>query len=203
MKANASESDRGSTSSDVRVAILSSNRGGHLQTLLEDPVVGRWITLVVADRPDAYALRHAEWHGVAGVALRAGKSYLDLYDLALVRVLEEHAIDHVVVAGFPRIVGTETVHAYPDRIAKVHHSLLPEFPGPNPVADALEHGVKQTGVTVHLIGRELEVGPIVSQQSLEIRDGETWHSLVERIHQLELRLLPSAVHTLVEGRLPA
>jgi phosphoribosylglycinamide formyltransferase 1 len=200
MTVDASESDRSGTTSDVRIAILSSNRGGHLQALLEDPVVGQWVALVVADRADAYAIRHAEWHGVSAVALRAGKSYLDLYDLALVRVLEEHSIDYVVVAGFPRIVGTETVHAYPDRIVKVHHSLLPEFPGPDPVADALEHGVKQTGVTVHLISRELEVGPIVSQQALEIHDGETWHSLVERIHQLELQMLPAAVRTLVEGR---
>jgi folate-dependent phosphoribosylglycinamide formyltransferase PurN len=86
---------------------------------------------------------------------------------------------------------------------KVHHSLLPEFPGSDPVADALAHGAKQTGVTVHHISRELEVGPIVSQQALGIRDGENWHSLVERIHQLELRLLPTAVRALVEGRLLA
>lgn len=82
---------------------------------------------------------------------------------------------------------------------KVHHSLLPEFPRPDPVADALELGVKETGVTVHLINRELEAGPIVSQQALEIHEGETWHSLVERIHQLELQMLPAAVRTLVEG----
>jgi folate-dependent phosphoribosylglycinamide formyltransferase PurN len=92
-------------------------------------------------------------------------------------LLEEHSIDYVVVAGFLRIVGTETVRAYEDRIVKVHHSLLPEFPGPDPVADALELGVKETGVTVHLINRELEAGPIVSQQALEVRDGENWHSL--------------------------
>jgi phosphoribosylglycinamide formyltransferase 1 len=200
MTVDAPESDQSGTTSAVRIAILSSDRGGHLQTLLEDPVVGQWVALVVADRPDAYAIRHAEWHGVSAIALRAGKSNLDLYDLALVRVLEEHSIDYVVVAGFPRIIGTGTVHAYADRIAKVHHSLLPAFPGLDPVTDALEQGVKQTGVTVHLISRDLEVGPIVSQQPLEIHDGETWHSLVERIHQLELQMLPAAVRTLVEGK---
>jgi phosphoribosylglycinamide formyltransferase-1 len=199
MRANASESNR-SSSPDTRVAVLSSNVGGHVQVLLEHRVVGQWIALVVAERPDAYALRHAQWHGVPAVALHAGKSHLDLYDIALVRLLEEHAIDYVVVAGFPRIVGTETVQAYEDRIVKVHHSLLPEFPGPDPVADALELGVKETGVTVHLINRELEAGPIVSQQALEIRDGENWHSLTQRLHQLEMQLLPVAVRTLVEGR---
>ena len=199
MTANASESDRNGTTSDVRIAILSSDRGSHVQTLLGDSVVGHWVALVIAEQPDAYAIRHAEWHGVPAVALHAGKSYLDLYDIVLVRVLEEHSIDYVVVAGFPQIVGTETVRAYEDRIVKVHHSLLPEFPGPDPVADALELGVKETGVTVHLINPELEAGPIVSQQALEIHEGETWHSLVERIHQLELQMLPAAVRTLVEG----
>ena len=163
---------------NVRIAILSSHHGGHLQTLLEDPVVGHWVPLVVADRPDAYALRHAEWHGVSGVALRTGKSDLDLFDRALVRLLEEHSIDYVVVAGFPKVVGNETAHSYPGRIAKVHHSLLPDFPGPDPVADALKSGVTQTGVTVHMLTTELGIGPIVSQESLEIGDGETWHSLI-------------------------
>lgn len=199
MKANASESNP-SSSPETRVAVLSSDIGGHVQALLEHRVVGQWIALVVTERPDAYALRHAEWHGVPAVALHAGKSYLDLYDNALVRLLEEHAIDYVVVAGFQRIVGTETAQAYEDRIVKVHHSLLPEFPGPDPVADALELGVKETGVTVHLINRELEAGPIVSQQALEVRDGENWHSLTQRLHQLEMQLLPAAVRTLVEGR---
>ena len=199
MMANTSESNR-SSSPDTRVAVLSSNVGGHVQALLEHRVVGQWIALVVTERPDAYALRLAQWHGVPAVALHAGKSSLDLYDIALVRLLEEHAIDYVVVAGFQRIVGTETVQAYEDRIVKVHHSLLPEFPGPDPVAHALELGVKETGVTVHLINRELEAGPIVSQQALEVRDGEDWHSLTQRLHQLEMQLLPMAVRTLVEGK---
>lgn len=200
MSEHASELDEGRDRADVRIAILSSHRGAHLQTLLEDPVVGSWVALVVADRPDAYALRHAEWHGVPGVALRMGRSNLDLFDRALARMLEEHSIDYVVVAGFPRIVGTETVHSYEGRIAKVHHSLLPEFPGPDPVADVLKSGAKQTGVTIHMITRDLQVGPIVSQQALEVRDGDTWHSLVERIHELEVRLLPTAVLALIEGR---
>lgn len=199
MMANASESNR-SSSPDTRVAVVSSNIGGHVQALLEHRVVGQWIALVVAELPDAYALRHAQWHGIPGVALHAGKSDLDLYDLALARLLEEHSINYVVVAGFQRIVGTKTVQAYEDRIVKVHHSLLPEFPGPDPVADALELGVKETGVTVHLINPDLEAGRIVSQQALEVRDGEDWHSLTQRLHQLEMQLLPTAVRALVEGR---
>jgi phosphoribosylglycinamide formyltransferase 1 len=184
---------------DARIAILSAEPGGHVEALLEDPVVAQWIALVIAERPDSSALRHAEGHGVATTVLRAGKSYLDLFDLALVRVLKEHAIDYVVVTGFRRIVGTATVHAYPDRVVKVHHSLLPEFPGPDPVAEALANGATKTGVTVHLIGPDLEVGPVVVQEALEINDDETWHSLVERMHTLELRLLPEAMHALVEG----
>jgi hypothetical protein len=77
------------------------------------------------------------------------------------------------------IVGTATVQAYQDRIVKVHHSLLPEFPGPDPVADALQLGVKETGVTIHLINPALEPAPIVSQEALEVRDGEDRHSLTD------------------------
>ena len=182
----------------TRVAIVSSDRGGHVQTLLEDPVVGRWIALVVADHPDAYALHHATWHGVAGLALHAGKSNLDFYDATLARALQDHEIDYVVVAGLTRVVGVQTARAFEGRVAKVHHSLLPEFPGPEPVAKALEQGATRTGVTVHLIGRDLEVGPILSQEALDIVAGDTWHSLMERIERLEQRLLPTAVRDLVE-----
>lgn len=184
----------------ARIAVLCAELGGHVEALLQDPVVGPWVALVVAPKADAYALREASWHGVAGVSLRAGASYLDLYDLALARSLEEHAIDHVVVTGFHRIVGETTVHAYQGRIARIHHSLLPAFPGPNPIADALSNGATETGVTVHLIDADLGVGAIVSQHAIEIHDGDDWHSLATRMHELERQLLPTAVRALVEGR---
>jgi phosphoribosylglycinamide formyltransferase-1 len=190
------------TADGARIAIVSAQMGGHVEALLEDPVIRPWIALVVAPRADAYALREAGWHGVAAVSLRAGKSYLDLYDRALERSLEEHRIDHVVVTGFHRIVGETTVHAFQGRIARVHHSLLPEFPGPDPVADALADGATETGVTVYVIGPDLGVGAIVSQQAIEIHDGDDWHSLVTRMHELERQLLPSAVRALVEGTYP-
>src|SRR5918912_1404797 len=79
-----------------RIAVLSSNPGGHVQALLDDSVVGPWISLVVAERPEAYALTRARWHGVPAIALRAGKSHLDLFDAALVRLLAQHTIDYVV-----------------------------------------------------------------------------------------------------------
>ena len=95
--------------------------------------------------------------------------------------------------------GAETTRTK-DGSRRCNHSLLPEFPGPDPVADVLKSGAKQTGVTIHMLTRDLEVGSIVSQESIEIRDGETWHTLVERLHELEVRLLPTAVLALVEGR---
>lgn len=83
----------------------------------------------------------------------------------------------------------------------VHHSLLPEFPGHHPVAEALADGVKQTGVSVYLITQDLEAGRIVSQQAFAIRADDTWISVERRIDELELRLLPTAVRALVEGQL--
>lgn len=198
-----SSDNTGSSSVQInpRIAVLTSNSGGHVQALLDDSVVGPWISLVVAERPEAYALNRARWHGVPAVALRAGKSNLDLFDSALVRLLAQHRIDYVVVAGFSRIVGAATVRAYKDRTLMVHHSLLPEFPGHHPVAEALADGVKQTGVSVYLITQDLEAGRIVSQQAFAIRADDTWISVERRIDQLELRLLPTAVRALVEGQL--
>jgi len=197
-------SDQRSSSSfqtNPRIAVLTSDSGGHVQALLDDAVVAPWIGLVVAERSDAFALNRARWHGVPAVALRAGKSNLDLFDLALVRLLTEHTIDYVVVGGFTRIVGPATVHAYQDRIVGVHHSLLPDFAGRYPVTQALADGAKLTGVSVHLITEDLEPGRILAQQELAIGADETWISLERRIHQLELQLLPTAVRALVEGKL--
>lgn len=205
MTGPASSDNTGSSSvqTNPRIAVLTSNSGEHVQALLDDAVVAPWISLVVAERPEAYALNRARWHGVPAVTLRAGKSHLDLFDLALVRLLAQHSIDYVVVAGFSRIVGAATVRAYKDRTLMVHHSLLPDFPGPYPVAEALADRVKQTGVSVYLINQDLEPGQIVSQQAFAVGVDDTWISVEREIDHLEMQLLPTAVRALVEGQLQA
>jgi phosphoribosylglycinamide formyltransferase-1 len=187
---------------NARVAVLASGQGTNLQALLDDPVVGPWVVLVVSDRADAFALERARARGVRAVVLDpAAHAGRGSYDHALRELLESERIDWLALAGFMRIVGPEVVETFGGRILNVHPALLPSFPGAHAVADALEWGVKVTGVTVHLVDEEVDHGPIVAQQPVTVRTDDDWDSLETRIHQAEHRLLPAAVRALVEGRL--
>jgi phosphoribosylglycinamide formyltransferase-1 len=115
-------------------------------------------------------------------------------------LLRSEGIDLVVLAGFMRIVGSELVHAFEGRMLNVHPALLPAFPGTSAVADALAWGVKVTGVTVHLVDEEVDHGPVVLQEALEVRQDDTLETLEARVHEVEHRLLPAAVRALAEGR---
>jgi phosphoribosylglycinamide formyltransferase-1 len=183
------------------VAVLASGQGTNLQALMDDAVVGPWIVLVVSDRTDAYALERARTGNVEAVFLDPA-AYADraAHDHALRELLESERIDCVALAGFMRIVGPEVVEAFRGRILNVHPALLPSFPGAHAVADALEWGVKVTGVTVHLVDEEVDHGPIVAQEPVAVRTDDDWDSLESRIHRAEHRLLPAAVRALVEGR---
>ena len=185
-----------------RVAVLASGAGTNVQALLDDRVVGPWIVLVISDRAEARALERARARAVEAVHVDPG-GFDDraAFDHALVETLRERAVDVVALAGYMRIVGPELVGAFPDRILNVHPALLPAFPGTSPVADALAWGVKVTGVTVHLVDEEVDHGPVVLQEAIEVRPDEDPDALEERIHEVEHRLLPAAVRALGEGRL--
>jgi len=186
----------------ARVAVLASGRGTNVQALLDDPVVGPWIVLVVSDRTDAFALERARTRDVKAVVLDpAAHRDPAAYDHALRELLELDRIDCVALAGFMRIVGPEIVDAFRGRILNVHPALLPSFAGAHAVADALAWGVKVTGVTVHLVDEEVDHGPIVAQEPVAVRTDDDWDALESRIHGAEHRLLPAAVRALVEGRI--
>jgi phosphoribosylglycinamide formyltransferase-1 len=186
----------------ARVAVLASGRGTNLQALLDDPVVGPWIALVVSDRTDTFALERARTRDVKAVVLDpAAHADRAAYDHALRELLESERIDCVALAGFMRIIGPEIVDAFRGRILNVHPALLPSFAGADAVADALAWGVKVTGVTVHLVDEEVDHGPIVAQEPVAVRTDDDWDALESRIHGAEHRLLPAAVRALVEGRI--
>jgi phosphoribosylglycinamide formyltransferase 1 len=186
---------------EARVAVLASGSGTNLQALLDDPVIRPWIAVALSDRADAYALERARSAGVETIAYRAGSGGVAAFDRPLADLLLEREIEFVVLAGFMRIVGPAFVRAFEGRILNVHPSLLPSFPGGHAVADALAHGAKVTGVTVHLVDEEVDHGPIVFQEAVAIRDDDAWETLEPRIHAVEHRLLPAALRALVEGRL--
>jgi phosphoribosylglycinamide formyltransferase-1 len=188
--------------SKARLAVLASGEGTNLQALLDHPVVGPWVALVVSDREDARALERAGDRGVEAVFIdpidHPGRAE---FDRALLRVLREREIGVVALAGFMRIVGPELVRAFEGQMLNVHPALLPAFPGTTSVADALAWGAKVTGVTVHLVDEEVDHGPIVFQEALPVLPDDDWESLEARVHDVEHRLLPAAVRALVEGRI--
>jgi phosphoribosylglycinamide formyltransferase-1 len=186
----------------ARVAVLASRAGTNLQALLDDPVVGPWVVLAISDRAHARALDRARSRSVEALYVDpAAFGDRAAFDHALVEMLRDRAIDLVALAGYMRIVGPELVGAFPDRILNVHPALLPAFPGTSAVVDALAWGVKVTGVTVHLVDEEVDHGPVVLQEAIEVRPDEDPDGLEERIHEVEHRLLPAAVRALGEGRL--
>ena len=187
---------------DPRVAVLASGEGTNVQALLDDPVVGPWIVMVLSDRADAGALARARARGVGAVHVdpvafddRAS------FDLAVLDLLRAQEIEIVALAGFMRVVGPEIVRAFDGRLVNVHPALLPAFPGTSAVADALAWGSKVTGVTVHLVDEEVDHGPIVFQEPVRVEPDDDWDALEARVHEAEHRLLPAAVRAIAEGRL--
>jgi len=187
---------------DPRVAVLASGEGTNVQALLDDPVVGPWIVMVLSDRADAGALARARARGVGAVHVdpvafddRAS------FDLAVLDLLRAQEIEIVALAGFMRVVGPEIVGAFDGRLVNVHPALLPAFPGASAVADALAWGSKVTGVTVHLVDEEVDHGPIVFQEPVRVEPDDDWDALEARVHEAEHRLLPAAVRAIAEGRL--
>ncbi len=187
---------------DARVAVLASGTGTNLQAILDDPIVGSWVKLVVSDRREAPALERARARQVMAAALEPSdyQSRPD-WDRALVELLEQERIEYVANAGFMRILGPATVRAFRDRWLNVHPSLLPAFPGAHAPRDALEWGAKVTGATVHLVDEEVDHGPIVLQEVVPILPGDDERSLQARIQEVEHRLYPRAIRLLAEGRL--
>lgn len=183
------------------MAVLASGAGTNVQALLDDALVGPAIVLVVSDRADAFALERARARGVNAVHLDPSEHEdRAAYDRALIDLLRGEEVDVVALAGFMRIVGPEVVSAFEGRMLNVHPALLPAFPGTHAVADALAWGVKVTGVTVHLVDEEVDHGPIVLQEAVEVLADDDWDSLEARIHEVEHRLLPAAVRALAEDR---
>jgi phosphoribosylglycinamide formyltransferase 1 len=185
-----------------RIAVLASGKGTNLQALLDDPRVGPHVDLVVSDRVDAPALDRARAHEIEAVHLdprdfptRAA------HDEALATLLRDRATDVVVLAGYMRILGPEVVEAFSGQMLNVHPSLLPAFPGIRAIAEAVEYGVRVTGVTVHLVDEQLDHGPVVFQETVEVHPDDTAESLEERVHEVEHRLLPAAVEALLQGRI--
>ena len=167
-----------------RIAVLVSGSGTNLQALLDDEAIAPHVSVVLSDRPGVAALDRASGHDVEAIVM-GPSTYLD-------RVVYTDAVRDALIE--------RSVDTFPERVLNVHPALLPSFPGAHAVADALAWGVKVTGVTVHLVDEQVDHGPIVLQEAIQVRDDDTWHTLEPRVHAVEHRLLPTAVRALMEGR---
>jgi phosphoribosylglycinamide formyltransferase 1 len=184
--------------SEPRIAVLASGNGTNLQALLDDPVIRPWIAFVVSDRDSAVALARAEAHGVPFTIVRADAyPARSAFDDAMLEVLRAAEIDHLVLAGYLRLLGPELVRAFDGRILNVHPSLLPAFPGAHAIRDAVAAGADPTGVTVHYVDEGLDSGPVLAQEPVPLEPRAT---LEERIHAVEHRLLPRIVRELCPAR---
>ena len=187
---------------DARIAVLASGSGTNLQALLGDPRVGPSVVLVLSDRPDAGALERARGHHVKAVTVPPDHyASREDHDRAVLGVLRDEAVEFVLLAGYMRILGSDVVRAFPNRILNIHPSLLPAFPGGHAPRDALDWGAKVTGCTVHLVDEEVDHGPIVLQEAVPILPDDTEDALHERIKQVERRLFPETIRRFLDGDL--
>jgi phosphoribosylglycinamide formyltransferase-1 len=187
----------------ARIVVLASGSGTLLQALIDATDIGELDAEIVAvgsDVPGVAALQRADRAGIPAF-VEAPKSYptRDEWNAALTRVVRSYEPDWVVSAGFMRVLGPEFVDAFSGRIVNTHPALLPAFPGAHAVRDALAHGVKVTGCTVHLVDHGVDTGPILAQSALTVLPGETEDDLHERIKQIERPMLVATLATLIGG----
>ena len=190
------------TSMSERIAVLVSGSGTNLQALMDDPAIRPHLSLVLSDRPGIRALDRAESAGIPTAVVEPGAfPDRETFDQAVLDLFQDRTIDALVSAGYLRVLGKRVLDVYEGRWLNVHPALLPSFPGMHGVRDALEYGVRVTGVTVHLVDEGTDTGPIVLQEALEVRPDDDWDSLEPRIHAVEHRLLPRAVRALLDERI--
>lgn len=191
----------------IKLGVLASGRGTNLQSLIDAAERGdidAEIAVVISDNEDAFALERARKHGLAAVYIAPGKFRTKLepeIEQQYVRCLREHGVDLVCMAGFMRVIHDDLLSAFPNRILNIHPALLPSFPGLHAQQQALDHGVKWSGCTVHFATSHFDQGPIIVQAAVPVEEDDTEDTLAARILEQEHRIYPLAVQLFAEGRL--
>ncbi len=187
-----------------RIGVLLSGRGSNFEALAESVAAGRIpnaeIAIVISNKPDALGLKRAEARGIATRVIPSKGLQREDYDRQVVAVLQECKVDLICLAGYMRLLSPYFVAAFPQKILNIHPSLLPAFPGLEGQKQALEHGVKFAGCTVHFVDENLDAGPIILQAVVPVLDGDDEHTLSERILKEEHRIYSEAVKIILEGK---
>ncbi len=189
----------------LRVGALVSGSGTNLQSILDQCArrkIDAEVAVVISNQPEARALERAKRAGAPAVVVRH-QDFPEraLFDARLVEVLREHRVDLVCLAGFMRLLTPAFIRAFHGRILNIHPALLPAFPGLDVQRKAVEHGVRFSGCTVHLVDEGCDTGPIVIQAVVPLAPGDTAATLAARILEQEHRIYPRAIQLYAEGRI--
>jgi phosphoribosylglycinamide formyltransferase-1 len=185
-----------------RLGILISGRGSNFEAIADRIAAGELdasIAVVLGNRPEARGLEVARQRGLNAVSIPSKGLDREVYDRMLLEELRKHAVDLVCLAGFMRLLSATFIREYPNRILNIHPSLLPAFPGLDAQRQALDHGVKITGCTVHFVDEYLDAGPIVIQAPVPVMDGDTVETLSARILREEHRIYAEAIRIVLGG----
>jgi len=188
----------------LNLGVLVSGNGTNLQAILDAVASGELdarVRCVVSNKREAFALERARKAGVPAIAL-AHKEYAtrEAFDEAVLAALREHGVEWVVLAGFMRVLTPGFLRSFAGRVVNVHPALLPAFPGVNAVAQALAHGVRVSGCTVHFVDEGVDSGPIIAQRAVPVLDGDDEASLAARIHAAEHELFVAVLADIAAGR---
>ena len=187
-----------------RLGILLSGRGSNFEAIADNVAAGRIdaeIALVISNRPEARGLEVARQRGLPAVCMPSKGLDRTVFDASLAEELKRHAVDLVCLAGYMRLLSAGFIREFPGRVLNIHPSLLPSFPGLDAQHQALEHGVKITGCTVHFVDEYLDAGPIVAQAAVPVLDGDTVEMLSARILLQEHRIYSEAIRMVLGGTL--
>lgn len=193
------------TGRTARIGVLVSGNGTNLQSIIDQVEAGKLdakVACVVSNREHAFALERARKHGIPALYLDH-RSFPDResFDAAAVAALREHGVELVALAGFTRIVSRVMLDAFPMAILNIHPALLPAFPGNHAQRQALQHGVKIAGCTVHLVDAGTDTGPIIAQAAVPVLDTDNEETLSARILQQEHKIYPGVIQLFAQGRI--
>ncbi|MBN1133811.1 MAG: phosphoribosylglycinamide formyltransferase [Methanosarcinaceae archaeon] len=188
------------------IAVLVSGRGSNLQSIIDNVESGyiqnAKIKIVISDVADAYALERSKKHGINTAFIDPSRfASKREYEQEIISILQVHDINLVLLAGYMRIVGSDLIETYKNKILNIHPALLPSFRGLHAQKQALNYGVKVAGCTVHFVDEDVDTGPIILQKCVPVLEEDTEDTLSDRILDQEHKIFPEAVKMFVEGKL--
>lgn len=185
-------------SDNKRVAVFASGTGSNYEAIMEAKHLPCEVVLLVSDQPGALVLEKAAKYNTPTFVFDV-EDYKDQadYEQKIVEKLEKAKVEWIFLAGYMRIIGPTLLEKYEGSIVNIHPSLLPSFPGLDAIGQAMDAGVKKTGVTIHYVDAGVDTGPIIAQQSVAITEHDTRETLVEKIHAVEHELYPQTIHQLL------